>query len=154
MSCVVNVICSYTFGKKPRTAKRHLAGAGAPLGVTGPAKFHVTTPGHKQSHEQVLDEWETLVTCCFDQRDKNGSTWIHGSTYPYNPTSTSSTTAIKKQSWMSFDTVGATHDHRVGPTAPLGAVASMNRWIRCIRAGNRLATDQGSGIKALYDERR
>jgi hypothetical protein len=55
-------------------------GAPVPLCALAPIICHILGPRHQQSHEQVLDGWETMILCRLDQKAKVGSTWIDGPT--------------------------------------------------------------------------
>jgi hypothetical protein len=74
---------------RPHQSRPQLARAGhiwpglgstSSTGAPAPIICHVFGPWHQQSHEQVLDGWETLILCRLDQKANVGSTWVDGPT--------------------------------------------------------------------------
>jgi hypothetical protein len=131
-----------------------MAGAPAPSGGVGPTICQVSVPSQYQFHEQVTNDQGTLASCVGLIK---GQGWKHldpWSTYPCKLTATTSTTITKEQSRVSLNIVGASHNHRVGSSLPLGAAAPTTNRTLCNRPGYRLATDQGALIRAVHDKKR
>lgn len=95
------------------------------------------------------DEWTRIVgSMTVWSKGKGGRTWIHGST------TTTATTAIKEQSWMSLNIISASHIHLVGPSTSIGAAAPTTDGTMLHRLGNQLATDWGALIRVVHEQRR